>query len=174
MFNYYRLSPSKRILTIALLCAGLSAIRFAAADGRPGQAQKASPTAGPRTERLPGVGRKIVRELAGGQKHSYQLKLAAGQFARIAVEQLGIDVILRVMDEQGAILIETDRINGNYGPEEALWAPNAAATLTVEVAALNEQTPPGRYQIRVAERRSAVRLDALRMAAQRETQVGRQ
>src|SRR5262245_34601280 len=147
---------------------------MAGADGLPIQAQKAPPTAGRRNARLPGVGQKIVRELAGGQKHPYQLKLAAGEFARIAVEQLGIDVILRVMDERGAILVETDHFNGSYGPEEALWEAKAAATLTVEVAALENPAPRGRYRIWVAEQRSAVELDELRMSAQRETRAGSQ
>ena len=36
----------------------------------------------------------IEREIAGGEAHTYQLELAAGQFVRIVVEQKGIDLTL--------------------------------------------------------------------------------
>jgi hypothetical protein len=36
-------------------------------------------------------GQPLERDIAGGQLHAYQLKLAAGQFMRVVVEQKGID-----------------------------------------------------------------------------------
>ncbi|MBO0720825.1 MAG: hypothetical protein J2P41_08380, partial [Blastocatellia bacterium] len=37
-------------------------------------------------------GQAIKRELAGGQRHSYRIRLNADQFLKVAVEQIGVDV----------------------------------------------------------------------------------
>src|SRR5262245_32052183 len=44
------------------------------------------------------LGRSIDRKLAGGQAHSFQLTVAAGQFVRVIVEQQGIDLVLALYD----------------------------------------------------------------------------
>src|SRR5262245_60070729 len=38
----------------------------------------------------------IKRELAGGERHRYQIRLAAGQFLKVIVEQQGIDVVAQL------------------------------------------------------------------------------
>ena len=58
------------------------------------------------------VGKPIERELAGGQAHSYQLSLAAGQFLDAVVEQKGIDVVVTLFGPDGKKLIEVDSPNG--------------------------------------------------------------
>src|SRR5215813_2800724 len=42
------------------------------------------------------AGKPIEREIAGGEAHSYQLTLTAGQYARVVVDQRGIDVVVTV------------------------------------------------------------------------------
>jgi len=41
-------------------------------------------------------GKPIERELSGGESHSYQLNVTTGQYARVVVEQKGIDVVVSV------------------------------------------------------------------------------
>jgi len=41
-------------------------------------------------------GKPIERELSGGESHTYQLNVATGQYARVIVEQKGIDVVVSV------------------------------------------------------------------------------
>ena len=41
-------------------------------------------------------GKPIERELAGGQKHIYQLALSQGQYANVTVEQRGVDIVVRL------------------------------------------------------------------------------
>src|SRR2546421_12091728 len=54
-------------------------------------------------------GQPVERELAGGQTHTYQIKLTAGQVFRVGVEQKGIDVALTLAGPDGKQLIESDR-----------------------------------------------------------------
>jgi hypothetical protein len=41
------------------------------------------------------LGKPVERELAGGQKHAYQITLAEGQYASVVVELRGIDIVAR-------------------------------------------------------------------------------
>ena len=41
-------------------------------------------------------GTVVERELSGGQEHEYRLALAAGEYAKVIVEQRGIDVVVQV------------------------------------------------------------------------------
>lgn len=42
-------------------------------------------------------GKPQAREITGGQNHPFLVNLTAGQFARIEVEQRGIDIVINVM-----------------------------------------------------------------------------
>jgi CHAT domain-containing protein len=43
----------------------------------------------------------IERELAGGQKHGYQITLSEGQYARVSVDPQGIDLAIRMFGLDG-------------------------------------------------------------------------
>src|SRR5262245_46202490 len=47
------------------------------------------------------TGKPIKGELAGGQRHSYQIRLDAGQFLKVIVEQQGIDVVAQASGPDG-------------------------------------------------------------------------
>src|SRR5262245_23579487 len=49
-------------------------------------------------------GKPIKRELAGGETHVYQLDLKAGQYARLTVDQQGINIALAASDQNGKTL----------------------------------------------------------------------
>ena len=50
------------------------------------------------------VGKTIERELAGGQKHDYQIALSEGQYIRVEVSQKGIDVGVNLQLPDGRII----------------------------------------------------------------------
>src|SRR6266513_1753077 len=54
------------------------------------------------------LGKPIERELAVEQRHSYQITLAAGQYARAVLEQRGIDAVVRLIGEDGISVIDFD------------------------------------------------------------------
>ena len=50
----------------------------------------------------------IERGLSGDQKDSYQITLVEGQYAGLAVEQRGIDVVASLIDPDGKLIFEFD------------------------------------------------------------------
>ncbi len=94
-------------------------------------------------------GKKIERELRGGEAHSYSIALQRGQFMRVLVEQKGIDIVLTLADDKGTQLFEVDTPNGSFGPESLSFECASAGTFQVGVRSLASEGN-GKYSI-VAE-----------------------
>jgi hypothetical protein len=62
-------------------------------------------------------GRKIERQLPARETDSYRLTLEVGQFASVAVEQRGVDVVVRLFAPSGDELTEVDSPTGTTGFE---------------------------------------------------------
>ena len=108
----------------------------------------------------------VERDLAGGQAHRYLLALAAAQYLHLIVEQLGVDVVVRVTGPDGKPVIEIDSPNNTQGLEPIDLLAGDSGTYQFEVSALEKDAPSGRYRIRIAEVRPATPQDASRVAAQ--------
>jgi CubicO group peptidase (beta-lactamase class C family) len=91
----------------------------------------------------------IERDLTAGQVHRYAVALEAEQFAFVAVEQRGIDVILHVSGPDGEQLQEIDSPNGRQGVEPVMLFTEVAGDYGIEVRPLNEDADPGRYEVRI-------------------------
>ncbi len=128
--------------------------------GRPASSQ----TSG---ERQLQPGKPIERELAGNQAHSYQLKLTAGQYLHVVVEQRGIDVVVTLFGPDGKKLAEVDSPNGTQGPEPVSWIAETTGNYRIEVRSLEKNVPTGRYEVRIAELRAATTQDSNRVAARK-------
>ncbi|MCI0563011.1 MAG: PPC domain-containing protein, partial [Nitrososphaera sp.] len=87
-------------------------------------------------------GKPIERELKGGEVHTYQIVLNAGQYLHVVVDQRGIDVVVTLFAPDGKQLTEVDSPNGTQGPEPI--------SEVVEVS--------GRYQLKVRSLENAVGL----------------
>jgi hypothetical protein len=57
----------------------------------------------------------IDRELSGGQAHTYRIPLSAGQYARVQVEQRGIDVVLTGKGPDGKAFASVSLRYGSEG-----------------------------------------------------------
>src|ERR1044071_1215556 len=57
-------------------------------------------------------GLPIERELAGGQAHTYRIKLIQEQYLHVIVEQKGIDVVVTAFQPDGQKIIAIDSPNG--------------------------------------------------------------
>lgn len=97
----------------------------------------------------------VERELRGGEKHEYAFRLGAGEFARIVVEQRGIDVIVAAYAPDGSRIVEVDSPNGASGPEPVAVAAARAGTYRIEVRSFDPKAQPGRYEVRIEERLTA-------------------
>src|SRR6266850_4856062 len=80
------------------------------------------------------AGKPIDRELAGGEKHGYQITLAEGQYASLIVEQRGIDLITRLLGTDGKPIVDFDAEIRNQGEEPVELTAEATGNyrLTVE------------------------------------------
>lgn len=66
---------------------------------------------------------------------------------RAAVDQRGIDVVVRVFAPDGGKLAEIDSPNGKNGIEPIEMQVKANGIYKIEVASLDKNSQPGRYQI---------------------------
>ncbi|HZS04655.1 MAG TPA: tetratricopeptide repeat protein, partial [Blastocatellia bacterium] len=114
-------------------------------------------------------GKPIERELAGGQSHSYQIRLTAGQYLHLVADQRGVDVVIVLFGPDGKKLIEVDSPNGMEGPELLLWITKSNGACRLKIHSPDKNAAAGRYEVRIVELRAATEadwalLEALRMS----------
>src|SRR5262249_6606364 len=108
--------------------------------------------------RLLELGRPIECELAGGQKHGYQIMLAAGQYVDVTIEQRGIDVSLEVLSGDGRQIADVDLDFRLQGLERVEIVADAAQAYVISVQG-KPGASAGRYEVRVTELRHATGRD---------------
>jgi hypothetical protein len=92
-------------------------------------------------------GQPVEREIASGQTHNYQVKLAAGQFVRIVVEQKSIDVSLALVGSTGRTLVERD-LTEIIGTHESLsFEAQASGDYRLTIKANGAPTLSGAYLV---------------------------
>ena len=104
-------------------------------------------------------GKPIKREMAGGQQHSYLVRLKDNQFLKTIVEQDGIDVVVQVSGPNGKFLIEVDSERRLQGQEEAPLVAEVAGDYQLMVRPQLKSASGGSYQIRIEELRAATDTD---------------
>jgi len=116
----------------------------------------------------------IERELAGGQSHSYQLSLDAGQYVKLVIEQRGIDVIAQLSGPDGKLITEFNSDSRNQGQETVEQVAEAVGSYKLKVRPMLEGAAAGRYEIRIEEIRNATDIDrALQQARELHTEFRR-
>src|ERR1044072_6753345 len=64
------------------------------------------------------VPEKIVETgMTTGDNHTLKVRLNANEYLRVVIEQIGINVIITVLDPAGEKVMEVDAPVGAYGPE---------------------------------------------------------
>ena len=101
--------------------------------------------------------RPIERTLGGKETHAYTIALDAGQFLDAAVNQRGVDVVVRVFAPDGKLLTEIDSPNGSQGDEPIALEAKSGGKYRIEVALLGQanNAAVGHYEIRINEVLSA-------------------
>src|SRR5262245_44478212 len=74
----------------------------------------------------------IERELAGGKTHTYEIKLEAGQFLDLVVEQKGIDVQVLLFDLDDKQHVQMNS-NGTQGTEPILFIAEVTGNYHLKV-----------------------------------------
>jgi len=93
----------------------------------------------------------IERELAGGQSHSYQFSLDAGQYVKLVIEQRGIDVMAQLSGPNGKLITEFNSESRNQGQETVEQVAEAAGSYKLKVRPMQDVAAAGKYEIRIEE-----------------------
>src|SRR5262245_15557323 len=110
-------------LSFISLAVALSGNALGRTLGRPAQQSTQAPRdAGGKADdekesRLLEPGKPVKRELAGADSHTYQIRLSAGQFMKVIIEQQGIDVVAQLSGPGGEQIAEFNREGGSQGQE---------------------------------------------------------
>jgi CHAT domain-containing protein/Tfp pilus assembly protein PilF len=121
------------------------------------------------------VGQPVTREMRGGEQHTYQVSLSAGQYARVVVEQKGIDVVLSLLGADGKPLLEVDNnLSGTRGMEIVSLVAEVSSTYVLSVRSLEKNASAGRYEVRLEDLRTATETDRTRITAERTYAVAAQ
>src|SRR5689334_8812769 len=76
-------------------------------------------------------GTPIERTLGSAQVHTFTVDLQENTYVQLAVDQRGIDVIVKVSSPSGKSLGEFDSPNGNDGPENVSFVALAAGSYQI-------------------------------------------
>ncbi len=121
------------------------------------------------------VGQPVIREMRGGEQHSYQLHLSAGEMARVVLDQKGIDVVLALMGADGKPILEVDNnLSGTRGMEVVSLVADVSTTYVFQVRSLEKGASTGRYELRIEDLRTATETDRTRVTAERAYFAGAQ
>jgi CHAT domain-containing protein len=110
---------------------------------------------------------RLVRTMKGGDAHTYEVSLAAGQFLWVIVDQRSLDVGVTAVDPQGKQIAFIDYPNGPFGPEPLAIIAEQAGTYAVRVAPTTAAAPEGTYEIHVEALRPATDTDREHVSALR-------
>jgi CHAT domain-containing protein/Flp pilus assembly protein TadD len=150
-----RSAPHPRVAS-SLLLAGLAALGLLLCA-----AKEPEPSVGPALT----DGLTLERDLQKGETHSYPVELQTGQFLRVVVQEIGVDVIVRLFDPKGIEITGTDGPVGGSSAEDLAAVAATSGLYRIDVQAENSQFPQGRYRLRVKGPRSPEGDDALRAEA---------
>ncbi|HKR21742.1 MAG TPA: tetratricopeptide repeat protein, partial [Pyrinomonadaceae bacterium] len=112
-----------------------------------------------------GANEVLPRNMTRNQRHVYQLPLLQRQYARVVVDQKGVDVVVRVLDPNKQLITERDSPNGKFGPEAISVVAQTTGTYVFEVCA-GRSEPAAGYQLRVEGPRESTGNDEKRVTAE--------
>lgn len=124
------------------------------------QQNTAAPSAPEATPLVLGVPAS-ARELSGGQKHIYQLTLTQGQYAKVTVEQRGVDVVAHLLAADGQLCANVDSRRTTEGSERIELVAEASGNHRIEIEPSLPKIGAGTYSIQVTEVREATANDKL-------------
>src|SRR5262245_37792650 len=104
-------------------------------------------------------GKPHRRRLAGGQRHSYRIRLAADQFLKVIIEQDGIDVAARLLRPDGKQIMGFDSESRLRGLETVEQVAEAEGDYLIVVQPRQKAAPAGAYEIRIEDLRAATEND---------------
>ena len=112
-------------------------------------------------------GAQIERDIAGGEVHTYNLSLAAGEFVRLVVEGRSGDLVLSLQDSDGKPLGEVVSAIGFSGHKYLSFVATKRDHYQLTVRPSRKDTSHGFYKLKAEEWRPAEPKDESAIAAER-------
>jgi CHAT domain-containing protein len=106
-------------------------------------------------------GKPVTGQLSGGQEHSYQITLRKGEFGRLTLDQINIDLALTLQELDGKQIAVSDQESRNQGREKFDFVADKTASYRLDIRPTLKSGPAGRYEIRLDEIRTATERDRL-------------
>jgi CubicO group peptidase (beta-lactamase class C family) len=91
---------------------------------------------------------QVERELAPGQTHAFRIALRSDQYVFASVEQLGMDVVVRIHDPTGREVDEIDA-SGERGTEFVTLFSQTSGEYRIEITPYDPEAEPGGYAITI-------------------------
>ncbi|MDQ3818720.1 MAG: hypothetical protein M3362_13720, partial [Acidobacteriota bacterium] len=107
----------------------------------------------------------VERAIAGGETHTYNIRLDARQFVHIVVDPQGIDVALTLYGPGGEKLLVADLLK-YPGPEPLSFVASKEGAYRLKVKAVGTGAVSGRYMLKSETKSKASETDRERMAAE--------
>ena len=117
------------------------------------------------------LGKPVERELAGGQRHAYQVSLASGQFLHAVVEPRGIAVTVTLSGSDGKAMMDLAVAAGSSEPLYLVAKEQGIYRIEIRSP---EGADASTYRVRVEELRTATPQDTNRALAQSTLAEGEQ
>lgn len=100
-------------------------------------------------------GKPIEGEIAGSVKHTFELDLSQHEYAKVTIEQKGIDIVARLSDPAGKLISEFDLDVTTRGSETAEVCASVTGRYRLEIEGRPRKAAAGRYAIDLAELRAS-------------------
>ncbi|MGD2151860.1 MAG: serine hydrolase domain-containing protein [Gemmatimonadales bacterium] len=91
---------------------------------------------------------RIERELAPDQTHTFSIDVRSNRYMFASVEQLGIDVVVRILDPAGAVVDEVDA-SGERGTEFVTLFSDTSGEHRIEITPFDPEAEAGVYAITI-------------------------
>jgi len=104
-------------------------------------------------------GEHVIQQLGGHQVERYLVPLAAGQYVRFLVKEIGIDLVVAVSSPAGVKTAEINRSSGTQGVESVSVIADREGSYIFEVRAFAPAAPPGKYEASIMEPHTATAAD---------------
>jgi CHAT domain-containing protein/Tfp pilus assembly protein PilF len=115
-------------------------------------------------------GKRVQREISGGEMHPYNLAVPAGGYVHVRVEQIGISVGISVFaDGQKLRVVDA---NGGGLPEVLSLVAEHATTYRLETLAPDKFAPRGKYAIVIDASRVATESDKAHVEGEKLFEAG--
>ena len=108
----------------------------------------------------------VGRDLGPGQADLFTVDATAGQFLRVVADQKGVNVLLRIVDPEGKVLVTANRPNNGFGPQAMSAIVPRSGSLQIKVEIAPDTHLEGQYAIELTDLRDPTEKDRLRIDAE--------